>query len=108
MVYKSTDRWQKRTGRLGVPRLMPPAVRGQIGRAVEHLIALGAAVLDVNDSRAPVLRQPEGVVEQLPTQTAHVVTDPVLDLGLYFFFIFIVIMSINHPHLSRIITIILL
>ena len=31
-------------------RLVPAAVRGEVGGAVEHLIALGALVLDVHDS----------------------------------------------------------
>ena len=33
--------------------LVPPAVRGEVGGAVEDLLALGAAVLDVDDHGAP-------------------------------------------------------
>ena len=57
----------------------------QIGGTIEDLIALGAAVLDVNDAGTPVLSQPEGVIEQLPAQTANIVADPVLNLGLFIY-----------------------
>ena len=33
--------------------LVPPAVRGKVGGAIEDLLALGAAVLDVDDHGAP-------------------------------------------------------
>ena len=38
---------------------MPAPVGGEVGRAVEDLVALGTAVLDVDDVRAAVLGQEE-------------------------------------------------
>ncbi|KAK3923012.1 polyprotein [Frankliniella fusca] len=62
-----------------LPRLVPSPVGRQVGGAVEHFVALGAAVLDVHDARAPVLCKREGVVVELAAQAAHVVADLVLD-----------------------------
>ena len=71
------------TGGFGVAGFVPAAVGGQIGGAVEDLVAFGAAVLDVNDARAAVLGQSEGVVKQLTAQTARVLPDAVLDFSLF-------------------------
>lgn len=43
------------------PRFVPAAVGGEVGGAVEHLAALWAPVLEVDDSWAPVLGECEGV-----------------------------------------------
>ncbi|KAE8742819.1 hypothetical protein FOCC_FOCC011557 [Frankliniella occidentalis] len=62
-----------------LPRLVPASVGSQVSGAVEHLVALRAAVLHVHDARTPMLRQREGVVVELAAQPTHVVADLVLD-----------------------------
>lgn len=62
------------------PRLVPPPMRGEIRWAVEDFVALGTAVLHVDDSRATMLRQGEGIFIHLLAEFADVVADLVLDL----------------------------
>ena len=50
---------------------MPAAVRGEVGRAAEHLITLGTPVLDPDDAGALVLSQGERIRVRLLTQLTH-------------------------------------
>ena len=50
---------------------MPAAVRGEVGGAAEHLVALGTPVLDPDDAGALVLSQGEGIRVRLLAQLTH-------------------------------------
>ena len=56
-------------GRCGT-RFVPAAMGGEVRRAAEDLVALGAAVLDAHDAGAAVLSQSEGVCVLLLAQLA--------------------------------------
>lgn len=50
---------------------MPAAVGGEVGRAAEHLIALGTPVLDPDDAGALVLGEGEGIRVRLLAELTH-------------------------------------
>lgn len=60
---------------------MPSPVGGQVGGAVEDLVALRASELDVDYPRTSVRGQAEGIVVLVLAELADVVSDLVLDLG---------------------------
>jgi len=64
-----------------LPRLVPPAMGGQVSRTIELLAALGTPVLQQDDAGAPVPGQAEGVLELDLAQSADIVPDHVLDGG---------------------------
>ena len=61
----------RRRGRALRLGFVPAPVRGEVGWAAEHLVALGAPVLDPDYPGALVLRQRKGVCVRLPAQLAH-------------------------------------
>lgn len=57
---------------------------GEVGRADKRLAALGTAIFNVDDARAAVLGQLEGIIIELMTQTTNVVADFVVNLTKFF------------------------